>query len=313
MDKKNISSWRSLLGSRPAIKGLLIGFLIGIFDFLLSYSMGVRIELEGNDIQFWVTFYFTISFACFTWIIGALIENRHRLIKVQEELIESETLATVGRLAAGVAHEVRNPLTTIRSSVNFVLEDLEKKSESYRACQFVIEEVDRLNVYIKRLLNFSKPLAPIRQSITAEYLVSESLKLVEHPKEVEIKISKPSTPIKVLADTNLLIPVMVGLVKNAVEAVSGDGSIIVKIYRKKQELVIDIIDSGPGLPEEVKQKLFEPFVTTKADGTGLGIAMARKVIQSHNGSLSFYEKSSDFVDGKGTCARITFPITDNNT
>jgi hypothetical protein len=66
MQKKNISSWKSLLGSPPAIKGLLIGTLIGIFDFLLSYSMGVRIELEGNDIQFLVTFYFTISFACFT-------------------------------------------------------------------------------------------------------------------------------------------------------------------------------------------------------------------------------------------------------
>ena len=300
-------SLKQLLTSGPAIKGLMIGIVLGIIDNVFFWALGVKMELAGWDARLMIGVFFTLSFGGFTWIIGALIENRRQLKKLQRRLVETETLATVGRLAAGVAHEVRNPLAVIRSSANLVLKDLDETTDSFRACQFVSEEVDRLNSYVSRLLNFSKPLSPHFRVGNPWGSIQEAVKLTEHPPSILIDLIPPPHDIIIDMDQDLLTPVIVSLITNSVQALGEEGTITIGLYQEGHQAYIKIADNGPGLNKEIRARAFEPFVTTKANGTGLGLSMAQKVITALNGEIRFVEKNGP-GEQAGASILMTFPL-----
>ncbi len=269
--------------------------------------LGVRMVWDGHDVGLFIGIFFTISFGVFSLAIGALIEGRRRLISVQQKLSENETLAAVGRLSAGVAHEVRNPLTVIRSSAKFVLNDLEKESDSHRAANFIVEEVDRLNRFVKSLLDYAKPLSPSLGQHDLVKIASDAKALINlPPAQITITIESPAS-LDAKVDPDLFVPVLVGLMTNAVQEIHDDGKIIIRLYRSQGHICLEVADSGKGISDEIKDRLFDPFVTTKSKGTGLGLAMARRIVKAHDGTLEVIPMNGAGVEGKGACFRMTLP------
>lgn len=226
------------------------------------------------------------------------------LSEVERRLAASERLATVGRLAAGVAHEVRNPLGVIRVSAVMLRDVKGSDVDRQRAGQFIVDEVDRLNRYVGALLDFSRPLTPSMRPIKVGVLldgVALRARALEDLQAVTLSVGVADPDAETLLDEALMGQVLLGLIVNAAQA-KPDQAAVVQMTHKRllNKDMFEVADRGPGLPTEVAAHLFEPFVTTKPSGTGLGLAMARKVVEAHGAVISYCAR-----EGGGACFRIT--------
>jgi signal transduction histidine kinase len=245
----------------------------------------------------------------------ALMLNVGRTLKRQwieqdslrDELRRSEHLAALGTLLAGVAHEVRNPLAGIRSTVQLWerLPDLARSPDSIRA---VVQAVDRLNEVISRLLYFTQVEHAERESVSVNTVVKETLNmLAARPASQAVTIEckfDPNSP-RVFASADCLRQVFLDLVNNALQAMPQGGWLCCSTCHQPGSRRVEICfrDSGPGIPPEVGKHLFEPFFTTRADRTGLGLALCREVVLQHGGQIELE------VGGPGTTIRILLPTT----
>jgi signal transduction histidine kinase len=235
-----------------------------------------------------------------------LIQDVTEIKKMEEQIIHSEKLASIGRLAAGIAHEIGNPLTSIFSFVQILreIEDEPFKKESLDTIYF---HINRISEILKQLSGFSKmPTGEIKECNINE-IVETTINLIQYDKRAKniniVKELSPSLPL-ITIDGNRLSQVFVNLTLNAIDAMPDGGTLTIKTFQDKNDIVIVFQDTGVGIPKADISKIFDPFFTTKEKGTGLGLAVSYDIIKKMNGSLTV-----DSEIGKGTTFIIKLPST----
>ncbi len=207
--------------------------------------------------------------------------------KAEDLLFRSEKLTAIGDLSAGIAHEIRNPLTTIKGFIQFLsrYEDDLKKMEYF---QLINEEIDRINFMVGEFMVLSKPHVMERKPTALLPIINKVAKLLESEltsNRVRLSIKCEASNIKINCEENLMKQVFLNLVKNSIEAMPQGGIISISVSVTDTEVFIHFKDEGIGIPEENLMKLRVPFFTTKENGNGLGLMVSYKIIENHNGKI----------------------------
>jgi len=229
------------------------------------------------------------------------------LRKTEAQLIRSEKLAALGQLAAGIAHEIRNPLTSINILIHSLTENFPSEDSHREDLNVIEEEIDRINEILDRFLRFAKPAAPLLERTEVASIFEETLQLIRPRMEKQrIHVQKEFQDLPmILMDREQIKQVALNLLLNAVQAMPRGGTLTLRGQNSKdgQWITIFIQDSGVGIPDEDMNKLFNPFFSTKEGGIGLGLSIAHRIIDQHHGKI---EVESD--PGKGTLFTIWLPI-----
>ena len=223
----------------------------------------------------------------------AIIEDAYQTEYLARQQ-RSERLATIGQVAAGVAHEIRNPLASIKGAAQFVQKDLEGaagKEEAKEYLQLLVGEVDRLNGVVESFLTYARPVEPRRQDVLLDAFLKDLLRLHAAALPASIKIETtfdPDLP-PVSADPALLTHAVTNAIRNAAEAMPEGGTLSIRTGGVASALrnwaAIEVEDTGPGIPRQDLDRLFQPFFTTKAKGTGLGLAISMRILEAHGGDI----------------------------
>ncbi|PYS49552.1 MAG: hypothetical protein DMG13_23190 [Acidobacteria bacterium] len=223
---------------------------------------------------------------------------------MEERLVQSERLATIGRFASQIAHEIRNPLSSIMLNVELLEDELKESSEeAHGLIRSVLKELDRLNDIVSEYLQFSRFPKPHLKRGHADSVIRELAENFKPPSNVKLEIElMPSSP-EVWLDDGLLRQVLENLARNAAEAIEGEGVVRFETDVVERFFVIRVKDTGRGIAPEIQARLFEPFFTTKAHGTGLGLATSQQIIFEHNGHLVVESRA-----GKGSTFSILLPL-----
>ena len=236
-----------------------------------------------------------------------LFKDLSEVKSLREEVERNHRLATVGRLAAGVAHEIRNPLSSIKGFATYFKERYPEVPEDQHIADIMIQEVDRLNRVVTQLLEFARPVSISRKQIPLKEFIVDSLKLVERQaaeSDVALEADLPESGAAARLDPDKLNQVLLNLYLNAIEAMAGGGRITVSLEKDKQKhrIEIRVSDTGASIPESELAHIFDPYFTTKTTGTGLGLAIAHNIIQGHGGEIRVENRP-----GAGTTFRILIP------
>ncbi|NOX34049.1 MAG: PAS domain-containing protein [Deltaproteobacteria bacterium] len=242
------------------------------------------------------------NFIGFVFILRDLSDIRDLEIQVQRK----EKLAALGTLAAGVAHEVRNPLSSIRGYATFFGNLFESDSENRKAAYVMAEEVDRVNRVISELLEFARPFDLKLKKTDIVQFINNSLRIIKHEAEtanvtVIKKIDKSISSLKI--DPDRFSQVLLNLYINAIQEMKSGGELTVKVGIKEEAMVFEVSDTGQGISPEDQASIFNPYFTTKKMGTGLGLAIVHKIVESHDGSIHITS-----LEGKGTTFAVFIPI-----
>jgi len=205
----------------------------------------------------------------------------------QAEMLRSEQLAAVGQLAASVAHEVRNPLTSIKMLVGAALKSPATQALTPDDLGVICKEVARLEQTVQGLLDFARPSKPQRQPADLRAVVGNALDLVRaraRQQGVRLDVRQPDEPVVASVDSGQLNTVLVNLLLNALDA-QPQGGLIEVALRNGRDVQITVDDRGPGIAAAVQPRLFTPFASTKPTGTGLGLSICRRVLQEHGGTI----------------------------
>jgi len=244
-------------------------------------------------------------------VLEKRVEDRTReLKKTQEQLVQSEKLASLGKLAAGIAHEINNPLTGILTYSSLLLKEHKDNPQMKEDLEIIVNETTRCRKIVKGLLEFARQTEPSKAPADINKVVEETLSLLETQALFQnIKIEKrlkKGLP-DVMMDTDQIKQVFMNIIINAAEAMSQGGTLTIQSDSDPQKKFAKVcfIDTGPGIPEENLSKIFDPFFTTKRSGkgTGLGLSVSYGIIQRHDG---FLEVKSQL--GKGSTFTVKLPL-----
>lgn len=252
--------------------------------------------------------------------VRGLIEDADQthleLEKSRTRLLHTEKMATVGRLAAGVAHSIRNPLTSIKMRLFSLERTLDLAPNQKEDLEVISEETRHLDTIIRNFLEYARPSKLMMQRISPSELIDTNLQLLRHRFKsygVRLELVRTAPLPEVLADPDQMKEVFVNILINACEAVGEGGAITIEEGEETQVplgpvAVIRIRDSGPGIPAELQEKVFEPFFSTKEEGTGLGLSIAVRVVEQHGGRLAVKSE-----EGQGTTFIITLPCREEKS
>ena len=223
---------------------------------------------------------------------GAVIVLRdlREIKKLEEKVRHSEKLAAIGELAAGVAHEIRNPLSSIKGFARFLAHSLSDRTQEKEYAEIIAKEVDRINSVVNDLLTFARPLEPELALTDVLKLAEHSVRLVEtDARSRDIKIRSKINPDlnSFFLDANQITQALLNLMLNALQEVDNGGVIVVgaDVNESGTRLDIWVEDDGPGISQDKKKKIFDPFFTTREKGTGLGLAIVHKIVENHRGEI----------------------------
>ncbi len=240
-------------------------------------------------------------------LVEALSELRklnQQLHETQNQLIQAEKLQSVGRLAAGVAHEVKNPLAILLQGVEYLQQAMSKEEkESQEVLNDMIDAVQRADMVIKGLLDFAAPAEPEMLEEDLEDVLDESLQLLKHllvTHKIEVQKDFSALSGKVVMDRNRMQQVFVNIFSNAIHAMRENGVLCVSARREQDSLsrvIVEVSDSGTGIPVELLDKVFDPFVTTRRGrgGTGLGLSVVKGIMEMHQGEIRIENRSEGGV------------------
>ncbi|MEK4147899.1 PAS domain-containing protein [Robertmurraya sp. FSL W8-0741] len=224
--------------------------------------------------------------------------------RTEEILHRQDKLAAVGQLAAGVAHEIRNPLTSMKGYAEFLLED-ETDEQRREFVDIILDEINRVNQIVEDFMVLAKPKVVDLKEKNIIPIIKDVLSLLEfeaRKKKVRMHFEANDDIVQIECDENRLKQVFLNFVKNGIEAMPNGGDITVRVHVASEQVQISIQDTGVGIPEEKLKRIGEPFYTTKKDGNGLGLMVSYKIIESHNGTV-FIESELN----KGTTFNIILP------
>ncbi|MGD8304858.1 MAG: ATP-binding protein [Desulfobacterales bacterium] len=216
---------------------------------------------------------------------------------LRREVARSQRLASVGRLAAGVAHEIRNPLSSIKGFATYFKDRYSDRPDDRQTADIMVQEVDRLNRVVGQLLEFARPISIEPQKISLQSLVTDSLKLIDDraaEKNISIHVQNNARVDEARIDPDRINQVLLNLYLNAIDAMESGGELKVEISAdgKSRDVVIQVSDTGSGISPEDLTKIFEPYFTTKSTGTGLGLAIAHNIIEAMGGKITVQSEKS---------------------
>jgi signal transduction histidine kinase len=234
------------------------------------------------------------------------------LEKSRETLLQAEKMASVGKLAAGMAHSIRNPLTSVKMRLFSLGRTLTLSLPQKDDFKVISEEIRHIDTIVQNFLEFSRPPKLKMQRVSPSDVVDLVLQLLQHRLEsynVEVEVRRENGHLaEIEADPEQLKEVLVNLVENACESMDGGGAIVItekEIHTDSLSpvVMIEVADNGPGIKQTILEKVLHPFFTTKEEGTGLGLSIASRIIEEHGGTLSLTSK-----EGEGTTFVMTLPI-----
>jgi two-component system NtrC family sensor kinase len=260
-------------------------------------KMAKQLEAEKRELEEW----------------GSTLENKvqeraEEMKKINSQLFRSEKLASLGKLAAGVAHEINNPLTGILTNSSLLLEDLENDDPRREDVEVMVRETIRCREIVKRLLDFARQTKPQKRLANINMLIETIILLVRNQASfrniiIEKQLSERAP--EVLVDPDQIQQVFVNIILNAAEAMAKGGTLTIrsKVSEDRRNIVVSFTDTGPGIPESQRERIFDPFYTTKEHGTGLGLSISYGIVEQHGGTISV-----ESLMGKGSAFTIQLPI-----
>ena len=237
----------------------------------------------------------------------ALVRANNDLHRIQEQLIRAERLAAIGQLAAGVSHEIDNPVGIILGYAELLLADMAGEDSRRPDVEAIIAECRRCRRITGGLLGLARSGPVRRELVDVEDLVAGTVASLQPQKlfrgvSVRTAVAQPLPPIQ--GDSDTIRQVLVNLMLNAAQAMVGEGALTLTLGLEKQQVVLRVEDNGPGIPEDLRGRIFDPFFSTKGtgQGTGLGLSVCRKLMEDHGGEISVEESPAG-----GACFRLAFP------
>ena len=224
--------------------------------------------------------------------------------EAEERLLQQASLARVGQLAAVVAHEVKNPLAGVKGAVQVLMSRRRPDDPELQVMRDIVGRIDALNELIGDLLVFARPRPPRVRPLELRPRLDEAIATLRRdPVAAKLAIDLDAQDVVVSADAELIRATVLNLLINAAQALDGSGRITVALSHRGGEAVVEVRDTGPGIPRDMRERVFEPFVTTKARGGGLGLPVARRTAELHGGSLTLVSPP-----GPGTVMRLALPL-----
>jgi signal transduction histidine kinase len=294
-------------------------------DFAAAHDIGLR-DLLAASLRS-VRWLRNLVFVCLVLLLAALVvviallyrdvvrPLREQLVENETLLVKREKLAALGTLAAGVAHEIRNPLTAIKARL-YTLKRAQTTPAGLEDAESIQQEVDRLERIVRDVLGYARPSEPALGEIELGAWLQDFAAFVmaeNHAHGIELSVDAP-TPARARVDSDQLQQIMLNLVRNAKESFNGrPGQIALALRCERSDLrgvmsevaVLSVIDNGPGIPPEIQPRLFDPFFTTKAAGTGLGLSIVARLVENQGGEIAF--QTARYA---GTRFSVRLPVTD---
>ncbi|MDM5327278.1 ATP-binding protein [Neobacillus sp. CF12] len=231
------------------------------------------------------------------------------LRQTEERLSRTEKLSVVGELSASVAHEIRNPLTSLKGFVQLLQMEDDKHQDYY---QIMLDELNRINHIVGELLLLAKPQHLKYTKMAIQKVLNDVISLLAVEAtlyNVQIEVNFPKEDIIIECEPNQLKQLFINVIKNSIEASQNDSTITISLFRLEQDKIsITVKDNGCGISKERLEKIGEPFYSSKEKGTGLGLTVSFKIVQSHNGTINFESEI-----GTGTLVNITLPMLQNSS
>jgi signal transduction histidine kinase len=242
------------------------------------------------------------------WVLEGIDRVLEERRQREREVLRADQLAMVGQIAAGVAHELRNPLTSIKLLIQTNLRDADRQGLPIDDFVIIDQEIRRMEKCLQQFLDFARPPRPELRPTDLVLLMERTLALVvgrARKQQVTLGFAPPSAPVVVEADEDQIQQLLVNLVLNALDAMSEGGRIEIHLTKLREDVVeLEVRDTGPGIPADLFARLFDPFVSTKETGIGLGLAVSYRIAARHGGSLSAVN-----LPAGGACFTLRLPTS----
>ncbi|MCG6911365.1 MAG: histidine kinase [Deltaproteobacteria bacterium] len=291
---------------------LLVGFLLAAFLIREILQPIRRLALETGEPEQSVGSKNVVQ--SLSLRIHDLVQDYNQtsvhLEKSRAHLLQAEKMAMVGKLAAGMAHSIRNPFTSVQMRLFSLKRSLEMDPVQQEDFDVIAEEIQHIDTIVQNFLEFSRTPKMKIQTVSPSTIVDNTLQLLKHrlnSYDVTVKLTREEPLPKVQADSEQIKEVLINIIINACEVMNAGGSITICEEAVgepgEQSAVIHLTDDGPGMPAAVSEKVFDPFFTTKEEGTGLGLSIVKRIIEEHGGSVSLVSS-----EGGGTTFTIDIPV-----
>jgi signal transduction histidine kinase len=289
----------------------ITGPVIGIIEIAQDISEDYRTIFK---FQIMVVFTITVVMAILFLILIFVVKRGEMFIqqrseeqlKLKEQLNRAEHLSSIGEMVAGVSHEIRNPLGIIRSSADLLKKKMMTHDPQNTIPDIIIEEGTRLNSIINDFLNFARPRQPLLAECRIEDILEKNIKFLSSDAEKKgYQIDRqyePDVPL-ILADNDMLYQAFLNILINAMQSMPEGGNIMVEVWANDHVVKVQFQDEGEGIPEDVVEKIWDPFFTTKEKGTGLGLGIVRNIIVAHKGEIRIENRSN-----KGVNVTVDLPM-----
>jgi two-component system sensor histidine kinase HydH len=285
-----------VFGVVGAIGGTVTGFGLArsLRRELIELSVPIRSAMGSlNEVVGPVQVFSTDNFAELDAALDSLAKRVaqvvERLQSAERERIRNDQMAALGQLAAGLAHELRNPLTAMKTIVDAARREPVTDGLNARDLAVLDEEIQRLNRSLQSFLDYARPPATTKRLVDLRTIAEKTRQLLAGRAEqqsISVCIEQPERPVEVEVDPEQLHQVLLNLLLNGFDAIGRDGQVTLRIAQDAQGCaVITVADSGPGIPQAVRDRVFEPFVSTKESGTGLGLTICRRIVEDHGGRI----------------------------
>jgi PAS domain S-box-containing protein len=240
------------------------------------------------------------------------MKHLEKLVSQQvQQLKNAERLSAIGQTAGMIGHDIRNPLQSIIGELYLVKSDIgslqesEAKKSLKESISNVEEDLGYINKIILDLQDYSKPPTPILENVGVEKIIRDVLSSMDIPHNIQVHYLLEDNSLTIKADSTYMKRILTNLISNSMQAMANGGKIYIKVQRKNDKAILSVKDTGQGIPQEIRDRIFTPLVTTKPKGQGFGLAVVKKLTEALNGTVTFESEL-----GKGTEFNIELPIND---
>jgi len=241
--------------------------------------------------------------------IEELAVSNEQLANTREALIQSEKMASMGQLAAGIAHEINNPLGVVLMYSHLLLEELEIAAEDKDALKMIADHADRAKKIVAGLLHFARENKVVLKSVNLPKLIDDCFKTILAPNGIQIKKEYNLNEQNADLDRDQILQVLTNLINNSLTAMPKGGTLTIRVEDDERNVFLKVQDTGTGIPRDILPKIFEPFFTTKkpGEGTGLGLAIIYGIVKMHRGNIDVISNADESIGPTGTTFTVTLP------